>query len=55
MKQSGLFGLSDHMKRLSANRDPLEEPGRIVDFEDFLVILDNALAYADGSKGGRPP
>jgi IS5 family transposase len=31
MKQSGLFGLSDHLKRLSANRDPLEELGRIVD------------------------
>ncbi len=35
MKQAGLFGLSDHLKRLSANGD--------------------ALAYSDGSKGGRPP
>jgi hypothetical protein len=24
MKQSGLFGLSDHLKRLSPNGDPLE-------------------------------
>jgi len=32
MRQSGLFGLSDHLKRLSANGDPLEELGRIVDF-----------------------
>jgi transposase, IS5 family len=55
MKQSGLFGLSDHLKRLSANGDPLEELGRIVDFEGFRVILDNALAYANGAKGGRPP
>ena len=55
MKQSGLFGLSDHLKRLSANGDPLEELGRIVDFEGFRVILDNALAYSDGAKGGRPP
>ncbi|MBJ7525702.1 MAG: IS5 family transposase [Sphingomonadaceae bacterium] len=55
MKQAGLFGLSDHLKRLSANGDPLEELGRIVDFEGFRVILDNALAYSDGSKGGRPP
>lgn len=54
MKQAGLFGLSDHLKRLSANGDPLEELERIVDFEGFRVILDNALAYADGSKGGRP-
>jgi hypothetical protein len=55
MKQAGLFGLSDHLKRLSANGDPLEALGRIVDFEGFRVILDNALAYSDGSKGGRPP
>ena len=55
MKQAGLFGLSDHLKRLSANGDPLEELGRIVDFEGFRPILDNALAYSDGAKGGRPP
>ncbi len=50
MKQSGLFGLSDHLKRLSANGDPLEALGRIVDFEGFRPILDNALAYCDGRK-----
>lgn len=50
MKQAGLFGLSDHLKRLSANGDPLEELSRIVDFEGFRPILDNALAYSDGSK-----
>ncbi len=55
MKQAGLFGLSDHLKRLSANGDPLEELGRIVDFEAFRPILDNALGYSDGTKGGRPP
>ena len=55
MKQSGLFGLSDHLKRLSANGDPLEQLGGIVDFEGFRPILDNALAYSDGAKGGRPP
>jgi hypothetical protein len=31
MKQAGLFGLSDHLKRLSANGDLLEALGRIVD------------------------
>src|SRR5665213_2009173 len=55
MKQAGLFGLSDHLKRLSANGDPLEELVRIVDFEGFRPILTNALAYSDGAKGGRPP
>ena len=49
MKQAGLFGLSDHLKRLSANGDPLEALGRIVDFEGFRVILDNALAYTNSS------
>jgi IS5 family transposase len=55
MKQVGLFGTSDHLKRLSANGDPLEELGRIVDFEGFRVILDSALANLDCSKGGRSP
>ena len=55
MRQAGLFGLSDHLKRLSADGDPLEELGRVVDFESFRPTLTAALAYADGSKGGRPP
>lgn len=50
-----MFGLSEHLKRLSANGDRLEELVRIVDFEGFRPILENALAYSDGSKGGRPP
>jgi hypothetical protein len=45
MKQPGLFGLSDHLKRLSANGDPLEVLVRIGEFDGFHVILDNALAY----------
>lgn len=28
---------------------------RVVDFEAFRPVLDAALGYADGSKGGRPP
>ena len=55
MKQAGLFGLSDHLKRLSAFGDPLEELGRVIDFEGFRPILEDALCYLDGSKGGRPP
>jgi transposase, IS5 family len=39
MKQSGLFGLSDHFMRLSANGDPPEELGRILDFAGFHPIL----------------
>jgi IS5 family transposase len=40
---------------LSANGDPLEELGRIVDFEGFRPILEGALAYSGRAKGGRPP
>lgn len=54
MRQAGLFGLSDHLKRLSAHGDPLEELGRIIDFEAFRPVLVAALAYGDGAKGGRP-
>jgi hypothetical protein len=50
MKQAGLFGLSDRLKRLSANGDPLEELGRIVDFEGFRPILNYALGYRLGSS-----
>ena len=55
MRQAGLFGLSDHLKRLSAHGDPLEELGRVVDFEGFRPILEAALDYSDRTKGGRPP
>lgn len=55
MRQAGLFGLSDHLRRLSAYGDPLEELGRIIDFEVFRPVLVAALAYGDGAKGGRPP
>lgn len=55
MRQSGLFGLSEHLKRLSANGDPLEELNRLIDFEIFRPALVTALSYGDGSRGGRPP
>ncbi len=55
MRQTGLFGLSDHLKRLSAYGDPLEQLGRIIDFEAFRHALVAALAYGEGAKGGRPP
>ena len=55
MRQAGLFGLSDHLQRLSAHGDPLEELGRVIDFEAFRPTLAAALAYGDRAKGGRPP
>jgi IS5 family transposase len=55
MRQSGLFGLSDQLKRLSDSGDPLETMSGVVDFEVFRPALEKALAYGDGAKGGRPP
>jgi len=55
MNQLGFFDLSDHLKRLSAAGDPLEEMTRVIDFEAFRPVLDEVLAYSDGAKGGRPP
>jgi transposase, IS5 family len=55
VRQAGLFGLSDHMKRLSADGDPLQVLAQVVDFEAFRPTLAAALDYSDGSKGGRPP
>src|SRR3546814_4954887 len=36
-RQAGLFGLSDHLKRLSAYGDSLEELGRIIRSEERRV------------------
>ncbi|GBR48234.1 transposase [Neokomagataea tanensis NBRC 106556] len=52
MKRSGLFDVEE---RLSGLSDQLEAFSRTVDFEVFRPELDKALAYADGSKGGRSP
>ena len=54
MKQLGFFDVVDHLKRLSDAGDPLLDLGRIIDFEAFRPVLDIALDYSEGSKGGRP-
>jgi transposase, IS5 family len=53
--QPGLFDVEERLKRLSDLGDQLEAFAAAVDFELFRPALDSALAYADGSKGGRPP
>ncbi|AOW46231.1 hypothetical protein A4S02_04875 [Acetobacter ascendens] len=55
MKQSGFFDVEERLARLSGLGDQLEAFSRTVDFEAFRPDLDKALAYSDGSKGGRPP
>jgi IS5 family transposase len=53
--QLGLFDVENRLKRLSDLGDQLEAYGRLVDFERFRSVLDLALGYSDGAKGGRPP
>jgi transposase, IS5 family len=55
MTQIGFFDLPDHLQRLSDAGDPLETLVQAVDFELFRPVLEEALAYSDGAKGGRPP
>jgi IS5 family transposase len=55
MHQPGFFDLPEHLKRLSEAGDPLEAMAVAIDFEAFRPVLDAALGYTDGSKGGRPP
>ncbi len=53
--QPGFFDIEERLKRLSDLGDQLEAFSAAVDFEIFRPALDQALAYADGAKGGRPP
>ncbi|MCP1228258.1 transposase, partial [Acetobacter fabarum] len=55
MKQLGFFDVEERLARLSGLGDQLEAFSRTVDFEVFRSDLNKALAYSDGSKGGRPP
>ena len=53
--QAGLFDVDDRLKRLSDLGDQLEAFAGAVDFEEFRSVLEKALAYSDGARGGRPP
>ena len=55
MEQRSLFGLSEHLEKLSAHGDPLEVLAATMDFEYFRGWLVEGLGYGDGNKGGRPP
>jgi len=54
-KQPGFFDIDERLTRLSDLGDQLEGFRAAVDFELFRSDLDQALAYADGVQGGRPP
>lgn len=54
-RQAGFFDVDERLQRLSNLGDQLEAYAKAVDFELFRAELETALAYADGSRGGRPP
>ncbi|OAG75312.1 Mobile element protein [Acetobacter malorum] len=49
------FDVEEQLARLSGLSDQLEAFSRTVDFEVFRPDLEQALAYSDGGKSGRPP
>lgn len=53
-RQSGLWGIVNDLKQLSAKGDTLEKFSVRVDFEIFRPVLSPALCRSDPSKGGRP-
>lgn len=53
--QLGFFDVDERLKRLSDLGDQLEAFSAAVEFEIFRETLEQALAYSDGAKGGRPP
>lgn len=55
IRKPGFFDVDERLKRLSDLGDQLEAYAAAVDFEMFRADLDKALAYSDGTKGGRPP
>jgi hypothetical protein len=53
--QPGFFDADDRLKRLSDLGDQLDAFRTVVDFEMFRPELNAAIAYSNGSQGGRPP
>jgi len=54
MKQPGFFDHSERQAKLLKTRDFLERVNRIVAWEAFRPVLDEALKRKDNGKGGRP-
>jgi transposase, IS5 family len=53
MVQPRFFEVDERLVWLSTLGDPLQAFSRAVDFEQFRSHLEQALAYANGTKGGR--
>jgi hypothetical protein len=51
MKQPGFFDFSERQKKLLKTRDFLERVNRLVAWEAFRPVLDEALDRKEGAKG----
>lgn len=55
VKQRGFFDMEHRQEKLLATRDFLERVNRIVAWESFRPLLNEALGRSEREKGGRPP
>ena len=55
MRLDTLFGLEEHMAKLSCKANWLERLAETIDFECFREPLTQGLGYGDRPQGGRPP
>ena len=53
MRSVARFALPDHLARWSNTGGPLEALVRLVNFEQFRELPEQAPGYANGSMGGR--
>ena len=53
--QMGIFDESNRQEKITKLGDCLEQIGRVVDFNQFIPILNRVFRHIDNGKGGRPP
>jgi len=53
--QMGIFDESNRQEKITKLGDCLEQIGRVVDFNQFIPILNKVFRHIDSGKGGRPP
>jgi len=53
--QMGIFDESNRQEKITKLGDCLEQIGKVVDFNQFIPILNKVFRHIDNGKGGRPP
>lgn len=53
--QMGIFDESNRQEKITKLGDCLEQIGKVVDFNQFIPILNKVFRHIDSGKGGRPP